>query len=256
MTSQLLLGEVVRRVGRPVRGGWWRVENLTDRYEGWVRDWGVVPTTGARAGSWRRRARARVAVPFAEVRSRPGSGGSVSPLPLNARVIPGKRTGRWRAVELPDGRRGFVPAGILAAPGDPPPGLVRRIRGLLGVPYLWGGRTPAGFDCSGFTQQVLAERGFGLPRDAAHQYEACRPLGSGGEPALGDLLFFRDRSGSVTHVGIALGGGFFAHARGRVRIASLEDDNPLYDSEIAAQFAAFRTPQRGRRRGAVGGQSA
>lgn len=244
MTSQLLMGEIVRLAG-PERGGWVRAEGETDGYRGWARAWGLVPATRSRAGRWRRLARARVKVAWAEVRATPRGAAVVSPLPWNARVIAGRPRAGWRPVELPDGRRGVVPAAALAGPDDAAPDLVERVRGLLGVTYLWGGRTPAGFDCSGFTQQLYAERGVPLPRDADEQFRACAPL-SGGELAReGDLVFFRAPARRVGHVGVALGGGYFVHVRGRVRIASLDEDNPLWDKELTSQFAGFRRPPAG-----------
>ena len=166
----------------------------------------------------------------------------VSPLFLNSRVIAGPRRGPWRRVELPDGRRGWAPAAALAGPGERPD-LTERVLGLLGVPYHWGGRTPAGFDCSGFTQQVLAEQGVRLPRDAAHQVRACRRLREGEEPRPGDLVFFGRAGRPVGHVGIGLGGGYFAHCRVMVRIASLERHNALWDNDMSLMFMGWWRPQ-------------
>jgi cell wall-associated NlpC family hydrolase len=123
--------------------------------------------------------------------------------------------------------------------------MISRVRSLLGVPYLWGGRTPAGFDCSGFVQQVLGERGVLLPRDAWEQRAACRPLPRRESPLPGDLLFFGIPRARVSHVGLALGGGYFADCRGRVRIASMESDNPLVDSALMAQYRGAGRPPGG-----------
>jgi peptidoglycan DL-endopeptidase CwlO len=80
---------------------------------------------------------------------------------------------------------------------------------FLGVPYVWGGTTAAGFDCSGFVQHVFAMLGILLPRTADAQYDAGRPALGG--PRAGDLVFF-DTYGGVSHVGIYLGHGEFVHA--------------------------------------------
>ena len=90
----------------------------------------------------------------------------------------------------------------------------------------------------------MAERGVKLPRDAWQQRTACAPARAGSPPAEGDLLFFGTPRGRIAHVGIALGGGYFADCRGVVRIASLSVGNPLYDNALAKQYRGFRSPPR------------
>jgi len=87
--------------------------------------------------------------------------------------------------------------------------LTRSALRFLGVPYVFGGTTSSGFDCSGFVQHVFAMLGIGLPRTADAQYDAGRPAVGG--PRAGDLVFF-DTYGGVSHVGIYLGHGEFVHA--------------------------------------------
>ena len=242
LRSQLLMGEVVRIVGGRPGAEWRRIENESDGYRGWARSWGFVPVSAARAGRWRRAASAHVSRSFAEAREAPGRGAMLSPLFWGARVIPGRHSGRHRAIELPDGRRGWVESAALAVGGRGPLSLTKRIRELLGVPYLWGGRTPVGLDCSAFTQLVLAEQGLALPRDAAEQERSARQLREGNEPREGDLVFFGHKGRPAGHAGLVLGGGYFAHARGQVRINSLDPTNPLYDNALARQFRGFRRP--------------
>jgi gamma-D-glutamyl-L-lysine dipeptidyl-peptidase len=241
LTSQLLLGEVVRILRTGKGGVWLWVEGWTDGYRGWVRSWGIVPATAVRARSWTAKATWRVAAASAGVWARPGRGAFVSPLFLNSRVIAGRRSGTWRRVELPDGRRGWIAASALARPGERRP-LTERVLGLLGVPYHWGGRTPAGFDCSGFTQQVLAEQGIRLPRDAVRQMRACRRLATGEESRLGDLVFFGAPGRHVGHVGLGLGGGYYAHCRGILRISSIDRDNELWDKSLDGHVRGWWRP--------------
>jgi cell wall-associated NlpC family hydrolase len=241
LTNQLLLGEVVRVLGPLAGGQWWRVEGLLDGYRGWVRGWGLVRVPPARARSWQQKAASRVAVSVTQATAGAGQGLLVSPLFLGSRVIAGRRRGAHRRVELPDGRRGWVPDSALAGRRATVP-LEDRIRSLLGVPYHWGGRTALGLDCSGLTQLVLAEQGLGLPRDAAHQLKASRRLLKGEEPGPGDLVFFAAPGRPPGHVGIGLGGGYFAHCRGMVRISSVESSNPLCDRELMPQLMGWRRP--------------
>jgi cell wall-associated NlpC family hydrolase len=241
LTSQLLLGESVRLLAATPDRAWWRVENHADGYRGWVRAWGLLGLPAARASRWRRLARATVAARTVEATWRREAGGAGLPLVWGSRVIPGGRVGSRRAFLLPDGRRAWVAAGALRVAGRAP-SIVRRVRGLLGIPYQWGGRSTFGFDCSGLTQQILFEQGVAIPRDARQQFRASRALARGEKPAVGDLAFFRGRSGRPEHVGLCLGGGYYAQSRGWVRISSLDQSNPLYDSGLDGTLMGIRRP--------------
>ena len=239
--SQLLMGEVVRLLSATRDRGWFRLRNEADGYEGWARDWGLVPASAARAARWLARATGQIEVQGGFVRSAPGGGIGVSPLCYGCRVIAGPRRGKFRRVELPDARRGWIEARAIRARGVP--ALEDRILDLLGAPYLWGGRTPAGYDCSGFVQQLLLEQGVPLPRDAHQQWKACRPLGKHESPKPGDLAFFSRPGEPMSHVGLALGSALYAHSRGRVQIAALDKANALYDKVLAGQFRGWFRPR-------------
>jgi peptidoglycan DL-endopeptidase CwlO len=81
---------------------------------------------------------------------------------------------------------------------------------FLGTPYVFGGTTPAGFDCSAFVQHVFRMAGIALPRTADAQYDVGHAAVGGPRP--GDLVFFHTYEGGVSHVGIYLGNGKFVHA--------------------------------------------
>ncbi|HEV3091209.1 MAG TPA: C40 family peptidase [Candidatus Cybelea sp.] len=104
---------------------------------------------------------------------------------------------------------GRFTGGILARTSRIAQGLTRSALRFLGVPYVFGGTSTSGFDCSGFVQHVFAMMGIALPRTADAQYDVGRP--SVGGPRAGDLVFF-DTYGGVSHVGIYLGAGEFVHA--------------------------------------------
>jgi cell wall-associated NlpC family hydrolase len=78
----------------------------------------------------------------------------------------------------------------------------------IGVPYLYGGNTKAGVDCSGFVKNVYQEVGIDLPRTSAQQYEELKPTNS---PVIGDLVFFKKRN-KINHVGIFIGDGKMIHS--------------------------------------------
>ncbi len=101
----------------------------------------------------------------------------------------------------------------------------------LNTPYLWGGRSPFGIDCSGFAQIVYKLCGFQLPRDAYQQAEHGYdvPFVETSEP--GDLAFFDNEEGRITHVGIVTEPGKIIHASGRVKI-DLLDSQGIFDQTL------------------------
>jgi len=237
--SQLLCGELVRVLARVDGDRWWRVAGQ-DGYRGWARSWGLAELPDA--GAWERSARARLVVPCAFVRTRPKGGEVLGPVYLHSRLAPLARQGTWRQVGLPDGRRGWLRERDLAIGRGRRRPLADLVSDLMGIPYMWGGRTPMGFDCSGFVQQVMAGRNVDLPRDAHDQWRAV-PRIRAGRAGRGDLVFFGPRAGRVGHVGILLGRGVYAHARGVVRLNSLDPSNVLYDSELAESIRGFGRPE-------------
>lgn len=243
--SQLLCGEMVTVLSRTDGGRWWRIVGRTDGYRGWARSWGLSELPVPEADAWARAARARLEVPYATVRERPAGGAVLAPVYLHSRLAPMERRGEWRQVRLPDGRIGWLEERDLAM-GRPRPRPIEVLVGdLLGVPYLWGGRTPMGFDCSGFVQQAMAGRNVSLPRDAEDQWRSVRRVRAG-RARQGDLVFFGPPRGRVAHVGLLMGGGGgYAHARGCVRINSFDPSNPLFDNELAAMVRGFGRPGAG-----------
>lgn len=105
---------------------------------------------------------------------------------------------------------GRFTGGILARTSKLAQILTQSALRFLGVPYVFGGSSPAGFDCSAYVQHVYATIGIALPRTADAQYEVGGPAIGG--PAPGDLVFFQTYTEGVSHVGIYLGNGEFVHA--------------------------------------------
>jgi gamma-D-glutamyl-L-lysine dipeptidyl-peptidase len=100
----------------------------------------------------------------------------------------------------------------------------------LNAPYLWGGKTPFGIDCSGFTQMVYKLNGYKIHRDASQQALDGEPLSFIEESEAGDLAFFDNDEGNITHVGIIMDNNYIIHASGKVRIDRL-DHLGIYNPE-------------------------
>ncbi|MCW2120686.1 cell wall-associated NlpC family hydrolase [Flavobacterium sp. 7A] len=100
----------------------------------------------------------------------------------------------------------------------------------LNAPYLWGGKTPFGVDCSGFTQMVYKLNGYKLLRDASQQAAQGEPLSFIEESEPGDLAFFDNDEGNITHVGIIMADNYIIHASGKIRIDRL-DHLGIYNPE-------------------------
>jgi len=98
----------------------------------------------------------------------------------------------------------------------------------LNAPYLWGGKTPFGIDCSGFTQMVYRINGYKLLRDASQQATQGEALSFIEESEPGDLAFFDNAEGNIVHVGIIMKDNYIIHAHGKVRIDRL-DHSGIYN---------------------------
>ncbi len=101
----------------------------------------------------------------------------------------------------------------------------------LNAPYLWGGKTPFGIDCSGFTQMVYRINGHFLPRNAAQQAKTGEVLSFIEESEPGDLAFFDDDEGEIIHAGIILANNHIIHSYGKVRIDRL-DQSGIFNVDL------------------------
>lgn len=119
----------------------------------------------------------------------------------------------------------FAPSGQAFLTGTQGLAIVTTAKSFMGVPYVFGGTTPAGFDCSGLVQYVFKMNGLDIPRLADEQYKLGRAV-KPNQLTAGDLVFFTTYTSGVSHVGIYLGEGNFLHASSSkgVRIDSLSNE--------------------------------
>jgi len=149
----------------------------------------------------------------------------------------------WRSVCLPSGIAGWVPSRDVELVGKyfsrirpSAEGIIASAMRYVGVPYLWGGNSPKGFDCSGLVGHAYFMNGIQLPRNASQQVMLGVGIDVSGiqngdfsafEP--GDLLFFGNKeTGRVTHVALYIGDGHIVHASQLVRVNSLRPSDPDY----------------------------
>ncbi|MBS3737882.1 C40 family peptidase [Mesohalobacter halotolerans] len=100
----------------------------------------------------------------------------------------------------------------------------------LNAPYIWGGMSPFGIDCSGFTQMVYKSCGIQLRRDSSQQAQQGENLSFIEEAQPGDLAFFDNEEGKIIHVGILMKNNYIIHAHGKVRIDRL-DHTGIFNAE-------------------------
>ncbi len=244
LLTQAVLGEVVR-VFLEKEG--WALGRIADGYIGWVtRASLALPGADVRR-SWDSFPRLRVTAREAVIRARPDDGSlPVRDVVFDSRLLIRSTSGRWVQVEIPDGTVGWIGAGHGVEEGALPPSpgiteILKTAKEMIGAPYLWGGTTPKGFDCSGLSQRVFGHHRVRLPRDVDMQMGAAVPLPAGAARKPGDLLFFGGEK--ATHVAISLGGADFIHASGWVRVESLNNRSPLFRKDLREIYlGAGRVP--------------
>lgn len=207
MVTQLLFGELCEPLDQS-QSNWWRVRLLDDGYEGWLNPVMLCPITDEEIITFRRKA-------FVMGGSLILSDDSALPLPMGAR-IPMPRSGPFGSFSV--GAHTWRPGPDLRwIPSQDSEQLLPLARCFRNIPYLWGGRSGFGIDCSGFTQLLFRICGIALPRDSSQQARQ----GTGvlwDQHQTGDLAFFRKaHRDNISHVGVLDGQGSILHASGKVR---------------------------------------
>lgn len=246
MGSQVLLGHVVRlwkRSANPVYA--WYLAQADDNYLSWLQKGTFVGCTREQAEAWKSSPLLIVTVLEDCILEQPRPDAQpVSDVVICDLVRKTGEVGGWYKVELPDGRSGFLRKRSAQdyerwkQERQPTArNIERTARRFIGRPYLWGGNSPKGFDCSGFTQTVFFLNGIGLQRDSSKQAEQGVAVPLDAELSRlkqGDLLFFglpghRGGPERVVHVGIYLSDKLFIHSSERVKISSLDPQSPARD---------------------------
>jgi len=248
MLSQAVLGSVVRLLKK--KGGWYFVQ-MDDRYLGWMSKTSFWRTDSSGVVRWKSGDRIIIRSPWGWIKKRPSRTSMNLSDVVAGCILPVQgKTGQWYKIILPGGKTGFL-AASLAEPVEQwlreqpsPASVVATGKQFLGLPYLWGGTSSKGFDCSGFIQTVFKLNHIRLPRDAnqmALEGERIDPGENFQNLAPGDLLFFGAKPGKITHVALSVGQGKFYHADGYVHENSLVKGDSLFN---AYRFRTFRMARR------------
>ncbi len=225
-SNQLLFGEVYEILDNDK--GWTLIRSFHDRYEAWIDENQVTPLSEEAHKALVSERPPRLAEPLAWV-----------PDPQQDRSFPVLYGSAIHSDQVLDKCRkaGFSWTSPkekveTAQPSMAPSTdhLIVYARNYLNAPYLWGGRSPFGIDCSGLIQMAFLFCGLTIARDASQQVKEGRTINLLEESQKGDLAFFRNQSGKVVHVGILLDQERILHASGRVRIDRI-DHHGIYNGE-------------------------
>lgn len=219
-----------------VKENWYRVQT-PENYIGWMDAGGLTLMTLQELEQWRGANRCLYNRMTGSVLLKPREHSEiVSDLVLgDLLVVEAQKCGYFK-VRLPDGREGYVKKKRCRSFNDwsqsqpNAQSIISVATQMMGSPYLWGGATSKGVDCSGFMKMAYYSQGVILARDASQQARYGEMVDFQNLNALQpcDLLFFGKSAQRITHVGMYLGNGDFIHASGRVHISSIIPTDPKY----------------------------
>lgn len=212
MVSQLLFGETYEVLH--TKGNWLNIKCSLDTYEGWIDAGQHTPLTEK---DYQNINLTTAGICIDLFYSAASSDKSVT-------LVTGSTLPYFDGINFKLGKEKFIYNGQAVLPDQ-----IRTVNMLekvatryINVPYLWGGRTPLGIDCSGFVQVLYKCIGIALPRDAYQQADAGRAINFAEEALPGDLAFFHNDEGKVIHVGLILKEQKIIHASSMVRIDTID----------------------------------
>lgn len=219
MLSQILFGELFEILIS--RGDWAKVRLLNDNYEGWV-DETTITLLEENSDVITVFENPEICHEIVCL----GIGSDKLTIPSGAKLPCNKNDFfiNKNHYKIPADFKAIVTA-------NKPEAIIKSAIKMMNTPYLWGGRTSWGTDCSGFAQYLYALAGIKLPRDASQQVNLGRTLSFVSEAQPGDLAFFDNEEGQITHVGIICEQGKIIHASGKVKIDSI-DHQGIYNKNL------------------------
>lgn len=225
MVSQILYGEHFKVLEQ--RKKWSKIRLAFDNYEGWIDNKQYIEITEEEYKNFDQQSLSLVGdmVDFVSCENN-----ELMPIPLGASLIAldfFKHQYEGTRITEKQSKKNIIDTAFL----------------FLNAPYLWGGKTNFGIDCSGFSQMVYKLNGYKLLRDASQQATQGEPLSFIEESEPGDLAFFDNEEGAITHVGIMMKDNYIIHAHGKVRVDRI-DHTGIYNTEKRTHTHKLRVIKR------------
>ncbi|WP_291959738.1 C40 family peptidase [Maribacter sp.] len=242
LATQATLGTVVNVLKK--EGDWYLIQT-PDKYLAWVDPGGIQLMNTQSIKNWIMADKIIYVNTYGHAFNSTEAEGRTSDIVAGSLLKLVSSDDEFYKVEFPDGRQSYILKteaeeyntwlSNLSFNTD---SLVATSKTLMGVPYLWGGTSTKGVDCSGYTKTIYYLNGMVIPRDASQQVHAGKPIDSIADFSKlkkGDLLFFgrkatESTSEKVVHVGMWIGDNQFIHSSEMVRISSVDKDAPNYDA--------------------------
>jgi len=251
MATQALLGTIVK-VYKKTDDGWYLIQT-PDNYISWVDGEAIQLLSKDEADSWKVAEKIIYTINYgtAYENFNENPEAAVSDLVFGDILKLISSTEKSYLIEFPDGRKAVVNkneaelfSNWLKNRTCTADNIISTAKKFIGIPYLWGGTSAKGLDCSGFTKTVCFANGILLPRDASQQVFVGETIDTEKDFAMllpGDLLFFgfagdQNKKERITHVAIYLGENDFIHASGRVRINSFEKSKNNFSKHRLTTF--------------------
>jgi cell wall-associated NlpC family hydrolase len=247
------MGTIVKVLKK--KNGYYYIQT-PDHYLGWINATNIYITDLTGANKWNNEHKVIVTAFKCTVWKKPEISSGVLCYAVMGCVLKSDKTkDGWTSVELANGHKGFVLDSVVQdldewnksrqLTGD---NLEKTATSLLGIPYLWGGTSVRGMDCSGFVKIVFKMNGRELQRDTYQQAEEGMHIEPGKNfenLCKGDLLFFCGKDivkqpKYIKHVGLYLGDKLFIHSSGNVHYSSLDPASKYYDRSLFKRFVCAR----------------
>lgn len=241
LSTQAMLGTPVEVLKK--KDGWYYVQT-PDKYLAWVDGGGIELMEPKYLKNWMTTPKVIYTKTYGHSYTGPDEEQPVSDLVAGNILEIIKNVDDYYIVRYPDDRQAYISKNEseeyekwLEKLSPSPDSLIATSQKLMGVPYLWGGTSTKGMDCSGFTKTIFFLNGTIIPRDASQQVHAGKAIdsvGDFGKLAKGDLLFFGRKATDstaekVVHVGMWIGNNEFIHSSEMVRISSVDKAAKNFD---------------------------